>query len=123
MKGTHSQEKCEFSSGPSVTSVPAVTSVNSLLPHYFSLTSGPVFEHWRTTNGGAGLISVGKHTNHSLSSNGFSNHHRHTPGLGLPHLLLPEALLGAKLQVKDLLSPSRAERNSVYMDSGAARTR
>lgn len=123
VKGSCSQEKCVFSSGPSASSVAAVT---SLLPQYFSIANGSLLEHWRTNNGGAGLITVGKHVANSMGNNGFHHHHSTGRAQCLPHLLLPEALLGTKLQVKDLLSPSPLERSSLCMDElsyTAARTR
>lgn len=125
LKGSHSKEQLEFSAGSTAPSVAAVTSV---LPQYFSITNGTMLEHWRTSNGGAGLIAVGKHPASTMGNNGFSHHHQQHHPTGhtqcLP-FLLPEALLGAKLQVKDLLSPSM-ERNSLYVDESsftAARTR
>ena len=122
VKGSCSQEKFGFSSGPPNTSTAAVT---SLLPQYFSISNGSMLDRWRTSNGSAGVIAVGKHGTNSIGNNGFSQHHSTGHPHCLPHLLLPEALLGAKLQVKDLLSPSTVERNS-YLDEAsctAARTR
>ena len=113
------REKLEFAAAPHVS--PA----KPLLSPYFSITNGSVLEHLRTANGAGGLIAVGKPG--GSGNNGFS-HHPHPTGHAhcLPQLLLPDALLGAKLQVKDLLSPSSVDRNLLYVDESsctAARTR
>ncbi len=130
--------KCVFSAGPALAPTAAV------LPQYMPLANGSVFERLserlRTANGG-GLLAMGKAGVKPVGgagTNGFSHHHPtgHVPRLlpehstghaqCLPHLLLPEGLLGSKLQVKDLLSPSPAERNMLFMSDAtftAARTR
>ena len=113
------REKFEF------VSPPQPSPAKPLLPPYFSITNGSMLEHLQAANGGGGLIALGKAA--PSGNNGFS-HHPHATGHAhcLPQLLLPEALLGAKLQVKDLLSPSPVDRNILYMDEAsctAARTR
>lgn len=104
-----------------------------ILPPYFSITNGSMLEHLRTTNGAGGLIAMSKAMGTGTKpsgNNGFSHYTPHPTATGhahcLPQLLLPEALLGTKLQVKDLLSPSHVERNILYVDETsctAARTR
>lgn len=119
------QEKFEFAA-PTQPS-PA----KPVLPPYFSITNGSVLEHLRTASAGGGLIAMGKAAGTAAKpsgNNGFSHHPHHPTGHAhcLPQLLLPDALLGAKLQVKDLLSPSHVDRNILYVDDTsctAARTR
>lgn len=119
VKGSFSQGKFEFSA-PSISTAASATSV---LPQYFSIANGSVLEHLRTSNGGS-LIAVSKPGTKPGGNNGFSHHH-HPTGLAhyFPHLLLPGGLLGAKLQVKDLLSPSPVERSMHEASCTAARTR
>lgn len=120
VKETCSQDKFEFCSVPSAS--PAVAA----LPHFPMNGSAAVFEHLRGSNGSAGgsLMALGGKV--TGGSNGFSHYHSHAAHHCLPQLLLPEALLSAKLQVKDLLSPSPVGRSLFYIDeanSTAARTR
>lgn len=117
MKESCSQDKCVFGPAPPTTAASAATAT---LPQYMSLTNGSVLEHLRASNAGGGLIA----TAGLKPTNGFS-HHPHTTGHAqcLPHLLLPEGLLSGKLQVKDLLSPSPVDRNLLFVNSSAARTR
>lgn len=113
IKGSCLQDKFQFGSSPAPP--PTETSV---LPQYFSITNGSVVDRLKTTNGG--LITMGNAGTKPIGTNGFSHHH------SLPHLLLPEGLLGTKLQVKDLLSPSPMDRNLLFLNETsctAARTR
>ena len=117
------QDKFAFGAAPSV---PSTTAAAAVLPQYVSLANGSVLEHLRSSNGG-GLVAMGKTGVKHSGSNGFSHHH-HTTGHAqcVPHLLLPEGLLGTKLQVKDLLNPSAVDRNRLFINdtsSSAARTR
>lgn len=128
VKESCSQDKFVFSSAPTTT---AASTAAAVLPQYMSLGNGSVLEHLRTTNGGAGageLIAMSKAgLRPSIGTNGFS-HYPHATGHAqcLPHLLLPEGLLSAKLQVKDLLSPSPADGNMLFVNESScssARTR
>lgn len=112
IKETVTKEKLEF----------LAPNQSATLPQYFSITNGTVLESIRGNNGSDCLFAVGT----KPGNNGFSHHHSSGHAPYLPHLLLPEALLGAKLQVKDLLSPSPLGRNLLYLEetnSTAARTR
>lgn len=99
MKECQSKEKCVFVDVPE----PGV-------PRYLSISNGSVLEQLRSNNG-SGFISVGKTNN---GSNGYSRNSSYAQYL--PHLFLPESLLGTKLQVKDLLSPSPLGRNLLQLD-------
>jgi hypothetical protein len=123
VKEAYSQDKFVFDSAPPMTAGCAAAAV---LPQYMSLTNGSVLEHLTTSNGGGGLIATAG-LKPSVGTNGFS-HHLSTSGHTqyLPHLLLPDGLLSAKLQVKDLLSPSPVDRNLLFLNEAsysAARTR
>ena len=105
IKETSSREKFCFAVAPS----PPV------IPQYFSIPNGSVLEQLRGSNG-SGLVAFGGKPG---GNNGFSHH---PSGHTLPNLLLPEALIGAKLQVKDLLSPSPLGRNLLYLDEASSTT-
>lgn len=109
-----------FGSAPA-TSAASAAAAAAVLPQYMSLAHGSMLEHLRANNGTGGLVAMSKAG--IKPSNGFS-HHPVAPCL--PHLLLPEGLLNANLQVKDLLSPSPIDRNLLFVNEttcSAARTR
>lgn len=125
MKESCSQDKFMFESVPAPASTAATTATASVLPQYMSLTNGSMLEHLRAGSGGGGLIPAAG-LKPSMGTNGFL-HHPHTTGHAqcLP-LILPEGLLGTKLQVKDLLSPSPIDRSLLFVNEtscSAARTR
>jgi len=114
--------KSEFSWIPPST-VTTTAGASALFPQYFSIANGTVLEHLRTNGGGH--ATVGKAGGKHGGNNGYSHHHSTEHAQCLPHLLLPEALLGAKLQVKDLLSPT-VEKSLLYKNEAtctSARTR
>lgn len=118
MKGVCCQDHCMFGSSPTV------------LPQYFPFRNGSVMEKLRVSSSGGhagGLVSLGKVAGMAKhNNNGFSQASTIGHAQYLPHLLLPESLLGAKLQVKDLLSPSPLGHNLLCVEeahSTAARTR
>lgn len=123
MKESCSQNKFMFSSAPAISAASA-----TVLPQYVSLANGSLLEQLRTANGGTsagGLIAMNHSLRPTLGTNGFHYPHAIGHAQGLP-LLLPEGLLSAKLQVKDLLSPSPIDRNMLFVNEGnssAARTR
>ena len=130
MKESCSQDKFILGSVPATTAVStaataAAAAAAAVLPQYMSLTNGSVLERLRAGNGGGGLIAAAG-LRPSTGTNGFLHHPRTTGHAPCLPLILPESLLGTKLQVKDLLSPSPIDRSLLFVNEtscSASRTR
>ena len=104
---------------------------SSVFPRFFPLANRSATDKLRGVSNGAigGLVALGKASGmkkHNNNNNGFSQLSPLGHAQYLPHLLLPESLLGTKLQVKDLLAPTPLGHNLLCLEeahSSSARTR
>ena len=119
MKHVCCPDHCIFGSTPTV------------FPHYLPFPNGSVMDKLRIGSSGGhtgGLVALGKAAGVAkhIKNNGFSQASSLGHAQYLPHLLLSESLLSAKLQVKDLLSPSPLGHSLLCLEeahSTTARTR